>query len=82
MRGATISTFGWPIGVILDNRDEYRPRPTADGIEAEIAIAGPAELDRTSYDLWKLYRDGRFYTLLSLDPCAQSSEVVQFGDLI
>lgn len=66
MREATVSTFGWPIGFVVDSRDEYRPRPTADGIEAEISIVGPAELDRTSYDLWKLYGDGRFYTLLSL----------------
>ena len=66
MREATVATFGWPIGVVLDNRDEYRPRPTVDGIEAEVAIIGTPEMDRTSYDFWKLYRDGRFYTLLSL----------------
>ena len=66
MREATVSTFGWPIGVVLDNRDEFRPRPTVDGIEAEVAISGTAEMDRASYDFWKLYGDGRFYTLLSL----------------
>ena len=33
VRKAEVHTFGWPIlGVTLDNRDEYRPHPTADGI--------------------------------------------------
>ncbi len=29
-------------------------------------MPGQPGLDRTSYDFWKLFRDGRFYTLLSL----------------
>ena len=66
MRESTVSTFGWPIGVVVDNRDEYRPRPTVDGVEAEVSIVGRAELDHNSYDLWKVYGDGRFYALLSL----------------
>lgn len=67
MRESAIRTFGWPIGVSLDNRDEYRPRPTTDGVEAEIPIVGGAgAMDRTSYDFWKAFGDGRFYTLMSL----------------
>ncbi|HWM63256.1 MAG TPA: hypothetical protein VNP96_04605 [Solirubrobacterales bacterium] len=62
---ASVHTFGWPIAVVLDNQDEYRPRPTSDGIVAEVAIGGD-DHDRTSYDLWKLFRDGRFYTMLTL----------------
>lgn len=65
VQSAEIHAFGWPIGIVLDNRDEYRPRPTTDGIVAEVAIDDGAHI-RTSYDLWKLFRDGRFYTLLSL----------------
>jgi hypothetical protein len=65
VRDAQIHTFGWPIGITLENRDEYRPRPTSDGIVAEIAISEDA-MNRTSYDYWKLFRDGRFYTMLSL----------------
>jgi hypothetical protein len=65
IRDASVHTFGWPIGVVLDGRDEYRPRPTADGIVAEVAIE-ESGAGRTSYDYWKLFRDGRFYTLLSL----------------
>jgi hypothetical protein len=66
MREATISTFGWPIGVVLDGTPD-RPRPTVDGIEAEIAITADSSLmDRTSYDFWKAFGDGRFYTLMSL----------------
>jgi hypothetical protein len=65
IRDASVHTFGWPIAVVLDRRDEYRPRPTADGIVAEIALGGD-DASRTTYDYWKLFRDGRFYTLLSL----------------
>jgi hypothetical protein len=65
VRDAEVHTFGWPIGVTLENRDEYRPRPTSDGIVAEVAI-GKDGMGRNSYDYWKLFRDGRFYTMLSL----------------
>jgi hypothetical protein len=58
---STIETFGWPIGVYLGNREEFRPRPRADGIVAEIAIE-----DRSSYDYWAIRRNGDFYSLSSL----------------
>lgn len=60
-REAQVQTFGWPIGVYLGNRDEYRPRPRADGIVAEIAIQGDS-----SYDYWAIRRNGDFYFLGSL----------------
>ena len=82
LREAEVRTFGWPIGVILDNRDEYRPRPTADGIAAEIPIQGTAGMDRTSYDLWRLYRDGRFYTLLTLFEDERDPEAIFFDTRI
>ncbi len=69
LRDSSIHTFGWPIAVLLENRDAYRPRPTSDGVVAEVAIGeqdNPFGQDRRSYDFWKLHRDGRFYTLLSL----------------
>jgi hypothetical protein len=69
VRAAQVHTFGWPIGITLENRDDYRPHPTSDGIVAELAIqdAGMGSgMDRTSYDYWKLFSDGRFYTMLSL----------------
>jgi len=56
---SVIHTFGWPIGLVL--HDEYRPRPVADGIVAEV----PAETFK-SYDYWTLKRDGDFYLLQSL----------------
>lgn len=60
-RNSTISTFGWPIGVHLGNREEFRPRPRADGIVAEISIE-----DRSSYDYWAIKKSGDFYSLSSL----------------
>lgn len=60
-RKSEIQTFGWPIGVYLGNRDEFRPRPRADGIIAEIIVE-----DRSSYDYWAIRRNGDFYFLGSL----------------
>jgi hypothetical protein len=75
MRAAEIHTFGWPIGITLESRDEYRPRPTSDGIVAEVAISNDP-MNRTSYDYWKLFRDGRFYTMLSLFEDERAPETI------
>jgi len=61
-----IHTFGWPIGVILGNRDEYRPRPLNDGIRAEVVINERALSGLPSYDYWALRVNGDFYLLQSL----------------
>jgi TIR domain-containing protein len=58
-----IRTFGWPIGVTLENREGCRPRPYKDGIKAEISIA---EGDRKSFDYWAARSNGDFYLLQSL----------------
>jgi hypothetical protein len=60
-REATIHTFGWPIAIYLQNREEFRPRPRADGIVAEIR----GDL-RNTYDYWAIKRDGDFYLLKTL----------------
>lgn len=77
VRAAEVHTFGWPIGVTLDGRDEYRPRPTADGIIADISLRNDA-MKRTSYDLWKLFHDGRFYTIISLFEDERSPNTIFF----
>jgi hypothetical protein len=63
VRLSEIRTFGWPIGITLENREEYRPRPYKDGIRAEVSIA---EGDRTSFDYWAARSNGDFYLLQSL----------------
>jgi hypothetical protein len=64
---APIHTFGWPIGVVLNNRDEFRPRPTTDGIVAEIYLnEETSRTGRKSYDYWRIRRDGTFYLLMNL----------------
>jgi hypothetical protein len=60
-RAAEIRTFGWPIGVYLSNRDDYRPRPTADGIVAVIAAR-----EVGTYDYWTIRRNGDFYLLKAI----------------
>ena len=46
-------------GIVLQP-DEYRPRPTLDGVVAEVSIAGQ------SYDFWSVRGDGDYYLLRSL----------------
>ena len=66
VRKSEIHTFGWPIGVTLENKEEYRPRPITDGIRAEIAIENSRMTGRSSYDYWSLRNNGDFYLLQSL----------------
>lgn len=66
VRSAEIRTFGWPIGVLLENREEFRPRPTKDGIVAEVAIEGKGFTGVPSYDYWALRNNGDFALLQSL----------------
>jgi hypothetical protein len=66
VRKSEIRTFGWPIGIMLENQDEYRPRPMADGIRAEVAVEKAHLSGRSSYDYWALRNNGDFYLLQSL----------------
>lgn len=60
---AQIETFGWPIGLVLD-REGFNPKPTSDGIVAEVSIQEPGR--RNSYDYWSLRKNGDFYLLKSI----------------
>lgn len=66
VKDAEIRTFGWPIGVVLDNREEFRPQPRADGVYAEVSIRDKGFSEATSYDYWALRDTGSFYLLQSL----------------
>jgi hypothetical protein len=75
VRLSEIRTFGWPIGITLENREEYRPRPYKDGIRAEVSIA---EGDRTSFDYWAARSNGDFYLLQSLFEDTRKSNQIFF----
>jgi hypothetical protein len=66
VRTAKIDTFGWPIGLTLDNRDEYRPRPFVDGVRAEVSIEKDQITGGKSFDYWALAMNGDFYLLQNL----------------
>ena len=66
VRASEIDTFGWPIGITLENRNEYKPRPFGDGIRAEVAIQKDGLTGRESYDYWALAKTGDFYLLQNL----------------
>jgi TIR domain len=65
VKQSEIKTFGWPIGITLESRDEYRPRPYGNGIRAEVSI-GDNSMSRQSYDYWSLRSSGDFFLLQSL----------------
>jgi len=56
-----IKTFGWPIGCVVNDIKQRRPRARKDGIFAEIE-----NTERGSYDFWSLRRDASFYILKTL----------------
>ena len=78
-REAQIETFGWPIGIVLD-REGLRPRPTTDGIVAEVVIQEPNR--RNSYDYWAIRKDGDFYLLKSIFEDERQENVIFFNTRI
>jgi hypothetical protein len=82
VRSSEIHTFGWPIGVTLENREEYRPRPTAEGIRAELAMAERASSGLPSYDYWAARNNGDFYLLQSLFEDQRGKNLVFFNTRI
>lgn len=76
---AEVHTFGWPIGLVLDRREEFRPRPTNEGILAIVSVENP---DRRSFDYWTLSKGGDFYTLASLFEDERTTSAVYFDTRI
>ncbi len=78
-RAAQIKTFGWPVGVVLDNPDirEDNPQPTADGIEVTIVRD-----QRGTFDHWALNLDGSFYIQQDLFEQTHDPERVSFNTRI
>jgi TIR domain len=75
-----IKTFGWPIGVVLENENhpEHWPRPFGDGIQAEVAL----DNGRTSYDYWAVRKSGDFYLLQSLFEDTRDKDALFFNTRI
>lgn len=81
-RESTISTFGWPIAVFLDNREEYRPVVDTNGIKAEIAIERHSLDESKTYDYWAIHTSGSFYTLKSIFEDLRNPEIISFNTRI
>lgn len=60
-RAATIHTFGWPLGIVVNG--DGQPAPTGEGIAAEIRGSRP---NGASYDHWELRTDGSYYLITNL----------------
>ncbi len=82
-RSSTIHTFGWPIAVFLGNREEFSPKPSDHGIQAEIAIEenGWSEDSpkRRTYDYWTIHNNAAFYFLGSLFEDSRTENQVFFN---
>ena len=59
---AQVRQTGWPLGIVLES-EESRPRPTNDGIMAQVGREFP---ERRRFDYWALTKSGDFFTLRSL----------------
>ena len=81
VKQSEIRTFGWPIGITLENRDEYRPSPYRDGIRAEVSINQGMD-GRRSYDYWSLRSNGDFFLLQSLFEDTRRSKEIFFDTRI
>lgn len=74
-----IHTFGWPIGVMLNNRDEYKTivknfgRDNTSGIETNIAFSEDKD---KRFDYWALVNNGYFYLSKSLFEDTRKKEVI------
>jgi len=82
VRKSEIHTFGWPIAVTLENRDEYKPRPYGDGIRAEIAIEKDSFSGRQTYDYWAVRKNGDFYLQQSLFEDMRGDKLIFFNTRI
>lgn len=82
MRSSMINTFGWPIGVTIETRDEYRPRPYEDGIRAEVSANNSESMPRRSHDYWALRRNGDFFLAQSLFEDQRAENVIFFNTRI
>jgi hypothetical protein len=81
VKQSEIKTFGWPIGITLESREEYRPRPYNDGIRAEVSI-NDKSISRESYDYWSLRSNGDFFLLQSLFEDGRRSKEIFFDTRI
>src|SRR6202034_4258618 len=65
---AQVRAFGRPIGWVLENRENARPRATNEGIVASIStVRETAGFGRISaFDYWTLTKSGDFFTATSL----------------
>ncbi|MBZ5622507.1 MAG: hypothetical protein LAQ69_27800 [Acidobacteriia bacterium] len=62
-RQAEVHTSTWPTGVVLDNHEEARPKPTGEGILASVSVNG---FGRHVFIYWTLTKSSDFYTVMSL----------------
>ena len=74
-----INTFGWPIGIVIQGRAEYAPKPLSNGIYAELAIGGE---QRESYDYWMARSNGDYFLLKSLFEDMRKPDEIFFNSRI
>jgi hypothetical protein len=82
VRKSQVRFFGWPIGVVLENKEEYKPKPLGDGIRAEVSINKDTVSGRQTYDYWATRMNGDFYLLQSLFEDTREKDRLYFNTRI
>jgi hypothetical protein len=59
VRESQIPTFGWPVGIMDENREKLRPKPLRNGIVLSCYRLG----GRETFDFWALKNDLSFYLM-------------------
>jgi len=74
MDHSQVHTFGWPIGIVMQ-KDEYKPKPTTEGVRATIGTGD-------SYDYWTISKKAELYSFNSLFEDRRKKNVIFFDSRV
>ncbi len=74
-------TFGWPIGIILESDEQFRPKPADYGIYVE-GKTERKDIYKGTYDYWALNSSGDFYQLKSIYEDTRNTIAIFFNTRI
>ncbi len=76
-----IHTFGWPIGIIMESDEQFRPKPADNGIYVE-GKTERKDIYKGTYDYWALNCNGDFYQLKSIYEDTRNTIAIFFNTRI
>jgi len=76
-----IHTFGWPIGIIMESDEQFRPKPADNGIYLE-GKTERKDIYKGTYDYWAFNCNGDFYQLKSIYEDTKNTIAIFFNTRI